>query len=60
MRLCLALCLTQEKHLIVASFLDVPFFNKKLLGTSATLVVTGALLVVTVFAIKNNKLLEFV
>ena len=26
-------------------------FNKKLLGTSATLVVTGALLVVTMFAI---------
>ena len=31
--------------------------NNKLLGTSATLVVTGALLVVTMFAIRNNKLL---
>ena len=31
---------------------------KKLLGTSASLLVTSALLVVTMFAIRNNKLLE--
>ena len=31
--------------------------NKKLLGTSASLLVTSALLVVTMFAIRNKKLL---
>ena len=32
-------------------------WNKKLLGTSASLLVTSALLVVTMFAIRNKKLL---
>ena len=32
--------------------------NKKLLGTSATLLVTGALLVVTMFAIRNKRFRE--
>ena len=33
----------------------ITFLDKELLGTSASLLVTGALLVVTMFAIRNNK-----